>query len=68
LYSAIPALRNISHTCARLRRAGFLQDPDSEYVLIDSENGWKIRLLEEIPETHQHYQEDSNSAKEDQQD
>jgi hypothetical protein len=45
-----------------------MQDPDSEHVLIDSENGWKIRLLEEIPETHQHYQEDSNSAKEDQQD
>jgi hypothetical protein len=36
-----------------LRRAGFLEDPDSEHVLIDSENGWKIRLLEERPRTDQ---------------
>jgi hypothetical protein len=28
-----------------LRRAGFLRATDSEHVLIDSENGWKIRLL-----------------------
>jgi len=28
-----------------LRRAGFLRAPDSEHVLIDSENGWKIGLL-----------------------
>lgn len=29
-----------------LCRAGFLPSSDSEHVLIDSENGWKIRLLE----------------------
>jgi len=33
-----------------LRRAGFLQSLESQCVLIDSENGWKIRLLEERPE------------------
>jgi hypothetical protein len=32
-----------------LRRAGFSQSSESKYVLIDSENGWKIRLLEERP-------------------
>ncbi len=33
--------------CARilLCRAGFLPSSDSEHVVIDSENGWKIRLL-----------------------
>jgi hypothetical protein len=28
------------------------------------ENGWKIRFLEEKPNTYQHYQQDSNSGKE----
>lgn len=32
-----------------LRRAGFLQSSESKCELIDSENGWKIRLLEERP-------------------
>jgi len=33
--------------CARilLCRAGFLRSSDSQHVVIDSENGWKIRLL-----------------------
>jgi hypothetical protein len=34
----------------QLRQAGFLTTPESNCVLIDSENGWKIRLLEERPE------------------
>lgn len=34
----------------QLRQAGFLPTPESNCVLIDSENGWKIRLLEERPE------------------
>ena len=29
-----------------LRRAGFLESPESKYVLIDSRTGWKVRLLE----------------------
>lgn len=29
-----------------LRRAGFLESPESKYVLIDSCTGWKVRLLE----------------------
>jgi hypothetical protein len=52
----------------QLRRAGFLQSSESKYVLIDSENCWKIRLLEERPKTDQHYQHYSNSAKEDRDD
>jgi len=31
-------------TC--LRRAGFLESPESKYVLVDSRTGWKVRLLE----------------------
>jgi hypothetical protein len=31
-------------TC--LRRAGFLESPESKYVLVDSTTGWKVRLLE----------------------
>ncbi len=34
-----------------LLRAGFLRTPESNCVLIDSENGWKIRLLEERSES-----------------
>jgi hypothetical protein len=34
-------------TC--LRRAGFLQSPESKYVLVDSRTGWKVRLLEGRP-------------------
>jgi hypothetical protein len=34
----------------QLRQAGFLPTSESNCVLIDSENGWKIRLLEERPE------------------
>jgi hypothetical protein len=30
-------------TC--LRRAGFLESPESKYVLVDSRTGWKMRLL-----------------------
>jgi hypothetical protein len=30
----------------RLRRAGFLESPESKYVLVDSRTGWKVRLLE----------------------
>jgi hypothetical protein len=41
---------------------------DFRFDLIDSENGWKIQLLAGMPKTHQHYQNDSNSAKEDQED
>jgi hypothetical protein len=35
--------------CARILLccAGFLPSSESQYILIDSENGWKIRLLEE---------------------
>jgi hypothetical protein len=29
-----------------LRRAGFLESPESKYLLIDSRTGWKVRLLE----------------------
>ncbi len=28
-----------------LLRAGFVQSPESEHVLVDSKNGWKVRLL-----------------------
>ena len=28
-----------------LRGAGFLESPEGQHVLVDSENGWKIRLL-----------------------
>jgi hypothetical protein len=34
--------------CLR-RRAGFLESPESKYVLIDSRTGWKVRLLEDRP-------------------
>jgi hypothetical protein len=34
-------------TC--LRRAGFLESPESKYVLVDSRTGWKVRLLEGRP-------------------
>ncbi len=34
-------------TC--LRRAGFLETPESKYVLVDSSTGWKVRLLEGRP-------------------
>jgi len=30
-----------------LRRAGFLDSPESRFVLIDSRTGWKVRLLEQ---------------------
>jgi hypothetical protein len=29
-----------------LRRAGFLESPESKYVLVDSRTGWKVRLLQ----------------------
>jgi hypothetical protein len=32
-----------------LRRAGFLESPESKYILIDSRTGWKVRLLEGRP-------------------
>jgi len=32
-------------TC--LRRAGFLDSPESQFVVIDSRTGWKVRLLEQ---------------------
>jgi hypothetical protein len=32
-----------------LLRAGFVQSPESEHVLVDSKNGWKVRLLAGIP-------------------
>jgi hypothetical protein len=32
-----------------LRRAGFLESSESQYVLIDSRTGWKVRLLEVQP-------------------
>jgi len=32
-------------TC--LRRAGFLESPESQFVVIDSRTGWKVRLLEQ---------------------
>ena len=32
-----------------LLRAGFVQSPESKYILIDSTNGWKICLLGETP-------------------
>ncbi len=35
---------------AHLLRAGFVQSPESQCLLIDSENGWKIHLLEKSPE------------------
>jgi hypothetical protein len=57
-------VRSLLGARIHLRRAGFLQSSESKYVLIDSENGWKIRLLEERPKTYQHYQHDSNSGKE----
>lgn len=34
-------------TC--LRRAGFLESPESKYVLIDPRTGWKLRLLQGRP-------------------
>jgi hypothetical protein len=34
-----------------LWRAGFIESPESKYVLIDSQTGWKVRLLEERPRT-----------------
>lgn len=36
---------------ASLRRAGFLESPESKYVLVDSRTGWKLRLLQGRPET-----------------
>jgi hypothetical protein len=38
--SSLPAAR------VWLWRAGFLESPESKYVLIDSQTGWKVRLLE----------------------
>jgi hypothetical protein len=32
-----------------LRRSGFLESPESQYLLIDSRTGWKVRLLEGSP-------------------
>ncbi len=32
-----------------LRRAGFLESPESKYVLVDSRTGWKVRLLQGSP-------------------
>ena len=32
-----------------LRRSGFLESPESKYLLIDSRTGWKVRLLEGKP-------------------
>jgi hypothetical protein len=32
-----------------LRRSGFLESPESKYLLIDSRTGWKVRLLEGRP-------------------
>jgi hypothetical protein len=32
-----------------LRRAGFFESPESKYVVIDSQTGWKVRLLEGRP-------------------
>ena len=34
-------------TC--LRRAGFLESPESKFVLVDSTTGWKVRLLKRGP-------------------
>jgi len=36
-----------ARTC--LRRAGFLESPESKYVLVDSRTGWKVRVLEGVP-------------------
>jgi len=36
-----------------LRRAGFLQCSESKYVLLDSENGWKIHVFEQSLQTDQ---------------
>lgn len=32
-----------------LLRAGFLESPESKYVLLDSQTGWKVRLLQGKP-------------------
>jgi len=37
---------SVSRARALLRNAGFLPSPDSWQVLINSRNGWKVRLLE----------------------
>jgi hypothetical protein len=36
-------------TC--LRRAGFLESPESKFVLVDSITGWKVRLLKRGPQS-----------------
>jgi hypothetical protein len=36
-----------ARTC--LRRVGFLESPESKYVLVDSRTGWKVRVLEGRP-------------------
>jgi len=32
-----------------LRQRGFIESPESKYVLVDSRTGWKVRLLEARP-------------------
>lgn len=43
------AVRSLVGAGTCLRRAGFLESPESKYVLVDSRTGWKVRLLEENP-------------------
>jgi hypothetical protein len=42
-------VRSLSGARMCLRRAGFLDSPESKHVLIDSKTGWKVRLLEGRP-------------------
>ena len=39
-----------------LRRSGFLESPESKYLLIDSRTGWKVRLLEGGPGVRGEYE------------
>jgi len=41
------ALSSLLRAGKCLRRAGFLESPESKYVLIDSRTGWKVRILED---------------------
>lgn len=40
------AVTSLFRAVTSLRRAGFLENPESKYLLVDSRTGWKVRLLE----------------------
>ena len=40
-------VESVRRACALLCDSGFIPSSDSPYVLIDSKNGWKVRLLAE---------------------